>query len=47
VHHKREAVNKMLRSSVRVEGKNMKILDKATAKKEQDFKKAGLIPFIL
>jgi hypothetical protein len=32
----------MLRSSVRVEGKNMKILDKTTAKKEQDFKKAGL-----
>jgi hypothetical protein len=42
VHHKREVVNKMLRSSVRVEGKNMKILDKAAAKKEQDFKKAGL-----
>jgi hypothetical protein len=42
VHHKREAINKMLRSSVRVEGENMKILDKATAKKEQDFKKVGL-----
>jgi hypothetical protein len=42
VHHKKDAVHKVPRSSVRVESKNMKILEKATAKKEQDFQKAGL-----
>jgi hypothetical protein len=42
VHYKKEAVHKLLRSSVRVEDKSMKILDKATAKKGLELKKTGL-----
>jgi hypothetical protein len=42
VHYKKEAVHKMLRSSVRVKDKNMMILDKATAKKVLELKKVCL-----
>jgi hypothetical protein len=42
VHYKKEVVHKLLRSSVRVEDKRLKILDRSTVKKGLELKKTTM-----